>query len=136
MPRASAQEKHFAFPIAPRFRGGSDGKRISLQCRRPWFDPWVGKIPCGREGLPTPVVLPGEFHGQRSLVGYSLQGCKEWTQLSYQHFFPSSVPNCSLSCSCPNANCTFSISDRAALCFWVISSGHPYGFSSELASKC
>ena len=65
-----------------------------------------------------------------------LQGCKEWTQLSYQHSFPSSVSNCSLSCSCPNANCTFPISDRAAVCFWVISSGHPYGFNSELASKC
>ena len=35
-----------------------------------------------REGLegaqqPTPVFLPGEFHGQRSLVGYSPWGCKE-----------------------------------------------------------
>ena len=27
--------------------------------------------------LPTPVFLPGEFHGQRSLVGYSPWGCKE-----------------------------------------------------------
>ena len=26
---------------------------------------------------PTPVFLPGEFHGQRSLVGYSPWGCKE-----------------------------------------------------------
>ena len=30
---------------------------------RPGFDPWVGKIPWGRERLPTPVVWPGEFHG-------------------------------------------------------------------------
>ena len=37
---------------------------------------WVGKIPWRREWLPTPV-LPGESHGQRSLVGYSLQGRKE-----------------------------------------------------------
>ena len=44
---------------------------IHLQCRRPRFDPWVGKIPWRREWLPTPVFLPGEFHGQRSLVGYS-----------------------------------------------------------------
>jgi len=35
------------------------------------FDPWVGKIPWKREWLPTPVFLPGEFHGQRSLVGYN-----------------------------------------------------------------
>ena len=30
-----------------------------------------------KEWLPTPVFLPGEFHGQRSLVGYSPWGCKE-----------------------------------------------------------
>jgi len=34
------------------------------------FDPWVGKI-WRRKWQPTPVFLPGEFHGQRSLVGYS-----------------------------------------------------------------
>ena len=28
-------------------------------------------------GDPTPVFLPGRFHGQRSLVGYRPQGCKE-----------------------------------------------------------
>ena len=33
-------------------------------------DPWVGKIPWRREWQPTPVFLPGEFYGQRSLVGY------------------------------------------------------------------
>ena len=31
--------------------------RIHLQCRRPWFDPWVGKIPWRRDRLPTPVFL-------------------------------------------------------------------------------
>ena len=41
------------------------------------FDPWVGKIPWRREWLPTPVLLPGEFHGQRSLKDYSPPGCKE-----------------------------------------------------------
>jgi len=30
-----------------------------------------------REGQPTPVFLPGESHGQRSLVGYSPWGCKQ-----------------------------------------------------------
>ena len=38
---------------------------------------WVRKIPWRREWLPTPVFLPGEFHGQRSLAGYSPWGCKE-----------------------------------------------------------
>ena len=44
---------------------------IHLQCRRPGFDPWVGKIPWRRAWQPTPVFLPGESHGQRSLEGYS-----------------------------------------------------------------
>ena len=41
------------------------------------FDPWVGKIPWRREWLPTPVFLPQEFHGLRSLAGYSPCGRKE-----------------------------------------------------------
>ena len=41
------------------------------------FSPWVGKMPWRREWQPTPVFLPGESHGQRSLVGYSPGGCKE-----------------------------------------------------------
>ena len=49
---------------------------ICLQCRKPRFDPWVGKIPWGGEGLPTPVFLPGEFHGQRSLLGCSPWGLR------------------------------------------------------------
>ena len=52
-------------------------KESACQCRRPGFNPWVGKIPWRRERLPTPVFQPGEFHGQRSLVGYSPWGCKE-----------------------------------------------------------
>ena len=39
--------------------------------RRHGFNPWVGKIPWRRKWQPTPVFLPGESHGQRSLVGYS-----------------------------------------------------------------
>ena len=46
-----------------------------LQCRRPRFDPWVRKIP--REGNDNPVFLPGEFHGQKTLVSYSPFGQKE-----------------------------------------------------------
>ena len=38
---------------------------------KPGFHPWVGKIPWRRECQPTPVFLPGEFRGQRSLAGYS-----------------------------------------------------------------
>ena len=39
-------------------------------------DPWVRKIPWRRKWQPTPVFLPGESHGQRSLAGYSPEGCK------------------------------------------------------------
>ena len=39
-------------------------QRIRLQCRRRGLDPWVRKIPWRREWLPTPVFLPGEFHGR------------------------------------------------------------------------
>ena len=41
------------------------------------FDPWVGKIPWRRAWKPISVSLPGESHGQRSLVGYSPRGHKE-----------------------------------------------------------
>ena len=48
------------------------GKESAGQCRRhkrPRFDPWVGKIPWRKAWQPTPVFLPGESHGQRSLEG-------------------------------------------------------------------
>ena len=48
-----------------------------LQCRRPKFDLWIGKIPWRRKWLPTPAFVPGEFHGQRSLAGYSPWDHKE-----------------------------------------------------------
>ena len=48
------------------FSGGSDGKESARNTEDPVS--WVGKIPWRREQLPTPLFLPGEFHGQRSLV--------------------------------------------------------------------
>ena len=57
---------------------GSDSKVVCLQCERPRFNLWGGKIPWRREWQPTPVFLPGEFYGQRSLAGYSLCGCKKF----------------------------------------------------------
>ena len=47
------------------------GKESAYQCRIHGFSPWVRKIPWRRKLQPTPVFLPGEFHGQWSLVGYS-----------------------------------------------------------------
>ena len=48
-----------------------------LTMRRPCLDSWVQKISWRREWQPTPVFLPGEFHGQRNLVGYSPWGRQE-----------------------------------------------------------
>ena len=45
--------------------------RLCLPSRRHEFDPWVGTITWRRESQSTPVFLPEEFHGQRSLAGYS-----------------------------------------------------------------
>ena len=53
------------------------GKESTCQSRRHGFDPWVRKIPWKRTWQPTPIFLPGESHGQRSLVGYSPWGSKE-----------------------------------------------------------
>ena len=56
------------------FPGVMSGKESACQNgkgKRQEFDPWVGKIPWGRTWQLTPVFLPGESHGQGSLVGYS-----------------------------------------------------------------
>ena len=61
-----------------------------LECGRPGFDPWVGKIPWRRNWQPTPVLLPGESHGGRSLVNYSPWGRKESDTTERLHFhYPS-----------------------------------------------
>ena len=61
-------------------------KSVCLECGRPGFSPWVGKIPWRRKWQPTPVLLLGESHGGRSLVGYSLWGCKESDTTERLHF--------------------------------------------------
>ena len=52
--------------VLPRWLGGKESTRQHWRCG---FNPWVGKIPWTRKWQPTPVFLPGESHGQRSLVG-------------------------------------------------------------------
>ena len=61
-------------------------KSICLQCRRPGFRSWVGKIPWRRKRQPSPVLLPGKSHGLRSLVGYSQWGCEESDTTERLHF--------------------------------------------------
>ena len=68
------------------FPGGSDGKSVCLQSGKPGFNSWVRKNPWRRKWQPTPVLLPGKFHGWRSLVGYSPLGCKESDMTVWLHF--------------------------------------------------
>ena len=62
------------------FPAGTSGKEPACQCRRHkrhQFNPWVGEILWRRSWQPTPVFLPGESHGQRSLASCSPWGQKE-----------------------------------------------------------
>ena len=80
------------------FPGGSDGKEPAHQCRKPGFNPWVGKIPWRKEWVSTPVFLPGESHRQRSLVGYSPWGWKEMYTTELLSTFITVIINDYLSC--------------------------------------
>ena len=79
----------------------AQGKESSQQCKEMWrgrFSPWVGKIPWSRQWQRTPVLFPGKFQGQKSLLGFSPWGCKDLDtteqlsrhtaqlQPSHQHF--------------------------------------------------
>ena len=62
------------------FPGSASGKEAACQCskcKRCRFNPLIGKIPWRKAWQPTPVFLPGESHGRRSLVGSSPWSCKE-----------------------------------------------------------
>ena len=55
------------------------------RCRRHGFDPWVGKIPWRMKWKPTPVFLPRQSHGQRSLaVGIGRNDLRRHVRLSQQ----------------------------------------------------
>jgi len=65
--------------------------------------PGLGRFPWRREWQPTPRLLPGESHGQKSLAGYSPWGCKELDiteQLAYTHKLMGELASslCSLPC--------------------------------------
>ena len=81
-----------------------NGKKPTCQCRRPRFVPWVGNIPWRRKWHSTPVDLPGKFHGQRSLAGYTPCGHEEshnlvtrqqhsyqWGHSSFDIWLPSTM---------------------------------------------
>ena len=65
--------------MVPQFKGSACQYR---KRKRHGSEPWVEKIPWNRKWQFTLVFLPRKFHRQRSLVGYSPQGCKELERLS------------------------------------------------------
>ena len=64
-------------PVSSHALGGSDGKESACNVGDLGSIPGLGRFPWRREWQPTPASLPREFHGQRSLAGYSLWGPKE-----------------------------------------------------------
>ena len=81
--------------MRPSFPGASDSKESACNAGDPGVFPG-SEDPWRRESLPTPVFLPGEFHGQRSLVGYSPRGCKESGTTVRLHFPNTFMGLCSL----------------------------------------
>ena len=67
-------------------------KEPICQCRRHKgcrFDPWIGKIPWRRKLQPTPVFLPGKFHGQKAAWWATVHGVAksghDWSSLAHTH---------------------------------------------------
>ena len=81
--------------------GGSDGKESTCQYRRLGFDPWVGNIPWRRARQPASVFLPGESHGQRSLVGYNAMGSQRVTNTFTSLWHGLRVGTAALGSDCP-----------------------------------
>ena len=67
------------------FPGNSDGKESACNVGDLGLIPGLGRFTWKSEWLPTPVFLPGDFHGQRNLAGYSHGVTKSQTQLSDFH---------------------------------------------------
>ena len=68
------------------FLGGSEVKASACNMGDLGSIPGSGRFPWRRKWQPTPVFLPGESHGRRSLVGYSPQGRKESDTTERLHF--------------------------------------------------
>ena len=87
------------------FPGGSVVKEPACQSRRCTWNSCIWKIPWRKKCQLTPVFLPGESHGQRSLVGYNPWGCKELGTTEHTHTHTHITQNLS---SQPFLSVTFS----------------------------
>ena len=102
------------------FPADSDSKESACKVGNPDSIPGLGRFPWRREWIPTPLFLPGEFHGQRGLVGYSLRSRKEsdttkqrtlllfWMFIIPAQIFPqSSIPRYLLALGSSSRYCTW-----------------------------
>ena len=76
----------------PRWCAGKESACQFRRHKRHEFDTWVGKIPWGRKWQPTPLFLPGKFHGQKSLGAYSPWGHKESDMTEHSAFAKPALP--------------------------------------------
>ena len=75
------------------FPGSSTGKESACKCRRPGFNPWVGKNSWRRKWLLTPVFWPGEFHGLYSPWAYKELDMTERLSLTSLYTFVTQPKN-------------------------------------------
>ena len=75
--RSPGEGKVYPFQYFLGFSGGSDGKESSCNAGDLGSIAGLGKSPGGGHGNPFQYSCLENLHGQRSLVGYSLEGCKE-----------------------------------------------------------
>ena len=85
------------------FPGSSDGKEFSCNAGVLTLTPWLGRSPGEGNGNPLQLLLPGKFHGQKSLGGYSPWDPKEsdtteQLTLHYTTLFRSVAQSCPTLC--------------------------------------
>ena len=83
-------EQQTGSKLGKHFPDGSDDQESA--CNAGDGDPWVGKIPWSRKWQPTPVFLPGKFHGQKNLVGSRPWDHKESDMTEHTHT-PTHTPH-------------------------------------------
>ena len=71
MTRQSPHNNYFKYALTLSFPGDSDGKESAHNARDLGSNPGSRRSPGEGNGKSTPVFLPGESHGMRSLAGYS-----------------------------------------------------------------
>ena len=103
----------FILLTLPRWLSGKESACQCKRCRRLEFDPWVRKIPWKRKWQSTPVFLPKKSHGQRSLVGYSPWGCKEWDTTDWACMHVHAIGTAL-------ENCNWMVAISCIVCMWVL----------------